>query len=179
VRCENHPHERIDHEKGDSMKKPDNPLAVLQTQRDAALRKDQSEKDFNAVAKAMTKIYALAMQHGKLASEIMKLTASFQSPKADDFGILPKDPAPKRKPATATEADIEFAYQVLCATKPPYSALSPRNVVAVWAAPSGIKIAGAALKALVAQGRATIKRGKYAQVASAAQSTDGATSEVP
>lgn len=78
-----------------------------------------------------------------------------------------KDRAPKRKAVTATAEHIGAALQVLCQTSPRFSALTPKNVAAVWfdgKETDAYRLAGAALKALVADGRATVKRGKYAQV---------------
>lgn len=120
----------------------------------------------------------------KLGSQIMRLTAGYQPSKAVQTDPNDYDeasaPAPKHGPVKALPAHVDAAYDVLCRTKPLYSALSPKNVAAMWQFETGAyRLAGAALKALVAQGKATVKRGKYAQVEPLAQTTDGATSEAP
>ena len=126
----------------------------------AKARADQRELDFAHYGRTLTRL-------NNLASEIMNLTAAFQP--QDDVKpsghYVEGRPAPKRKAVQASQAAIDDAYRVLSATKPPYLALSPRNVAKMWNGDTtAYRVAGAALKALVADGRATLKRGKYAQV---------------
>ena len=114
----------------------------------------------------------------KLRSQI---TAMITGRDPDFREVEDPKPAPKRKAVTATAEHIDKAWQTLCNTSPRYAFLSPDNVAAVWGVLDNAKrrMAGAALKALVADGRAVVKRGKYAQAQPAAQTADGATSEAP
>lgn len=146
------------------------------------------EDERAAVAKQMTEVY-------EFASKIMQRTAGYQPPKAGDhpYPVAGLDNAalaeqghriinaPKRKAVTASTYDIAAALIVLQNTEPPYSALSPKNVAAVWYEDGhdhqgAYKVAGAALKALVADGRAVVKRGKYAQ---AQPTVDNGLSQTP
>lgn len=113
--------------------------------------------------KKMTEVY-------ELASKIMQRMAGYRPPPTSEAiqdaitTAYKATHTPKRKAVTASVQHIMAAAEVLYNTKPPYSALSPRNVAAVWPiAGAGPKLAGAALKALVADGRAVVKHGKYAQ----------------
>ena len=131
------------------------------------------------VRKKMAEVY-------ELASKIMQRMAGYR-PKSTNPTVAElraiedaEAPAPKRKAVTANSSEVNAAFEVICNTKPPFSPLSPQNVAAVWRGEAhAYRKAGAALKALVADGRAVVKRGKYAQAQPAAQTADGATSEAP
>lgn len=145
-----------------------------------SVRSDERGKVLTEFSKSQRECY-------EFASKIMQRTAAFRPPKENhDFvgGIERATPAPKRKAVTASAEDVGAALYVLCQTTPRYTPLSPKNVAAVWyedghPRQGAYKLAGAALKALVADGRATVKRGKYAQAQPPAQTADGATSEAP
>jgi hypothetical protein len=132
-------------------------------------RSDAEAKAFIKYAKTLNKLYTLA-------SEIMSLTAGFQPPKDADFREVGEPaPAPKRKAVTAKANHIEYAYDVLSHTRPPYSELTAKNVAAVWhGEANAYRLAGAALKALVADGRAVVKHGKYAQAEPTAEASNNA-----
>jgi hypothetical protein len=149
------------------MKKANNPIAQSHAKFVEMIRTDERAKVTALYSKRQTKIY-------DLASEILGLSAALDG---DDPVLPDRSPTPKRKAVAASEAEIADAYEVLCETKPAYSALSPKNLAAMWRSDkSAYRLAGAALKALVAQGKATVKRGKYAQVeAPQEQPSDGAT----
>ena len=128
----------------------------------------------NAIAKARLEFRKVEKALAEaLAAAVGVLLRGDEPPPKDD------QPTPKRRAVTAQKEEIEFAYEILCRTKPPFSFLSAENVSAIWDSTGGKRIAGAALKALVADGRAVVKRGKYAQSQPAAQTADGATSEAP
>jgi hypothetical protein len=136
------------------MKKADNPLAALQAQRDAAIRADERQHTTG-------KLRAIRAKLDDVVDFLSELTGDspYRSPKTP--GIAP---APKRKAVTATTEHIGAALEVLCNTHPRFSLLTAKQVATNWHAETGAyRLAGAALKALVADGRATVKRGKYAQ----------------
>lgn len=144
------------------MKKSPTPWANAQAEVETRIRQDQSEK---VLAGLWRHIHLLERRAVDLLKSLDVLKASLPSPNAT------KAPEPaERKPVTATQSHIDHVYQVLCSTKPRYEALTAQNVADIWDATdkdgqrAGKRLAGAALKALVAAGRATVKRSKYAQV---------------
>ena len=148
------------------MKNSDNPITALQAQRDAAIRNKQRTKDLAETTKSWKRIESLAKA---LLSEVLNVTVGPPVIDSDFREVDEPAPAPQRKAVTASAVHIDAAWGVLCNTKPRYSELTAKNVAAVWDGPDGelagaYRLAGAALKFLVADGRATVKRGKYAQV---------------